>query len=174
MKTRAYGVSEGFFELFGLPMTLGGFAKAPPSPNPAHHRRVLSHLAGHVRRGDRTSIGKTDALRRNHDHGCRRRAARLRYAAWRQLLVPDPARSAGRQPQLRRLHAGEARARPIERARSEMAAVMASVGARLSRRAAAQRASTWSARSSSRSSASWARFSSSCCRRPACCWCSRA
>src|SRR4030095_8644927 len=31
-KTRAYAVSEGFFELFGLPMTLGGL-RSPPSKN---------------------------------------------------------------------------------------------------------------------------------------------
>jgi len=38
-RARVYGVSEGFFELFGLPMTLGGFTHdhfvppAPPPPN---------------------------------------------------------------------------------------------------------------------------------------------
>ena len=35
---RIYGVTEGFFELFGLPMTLGGFTHqnfAPPAPPPA-------------------------------------------------------------------------------------------------------------------------------------------
>jgi putative ABC transport system permease protein len=38
-RIKIYGVSEGFFELFGLPMTLGGFvhenfvAAAPPAPN---------------------------------------------------------------------------------------------------------------------------------------------
>src|SRR5688500_19837301 len=31
VKTRAYGVSEGFFELFGLPVTMGGFSGAPPT-----------------------------------------------------------------------------------------------------------------------------------------------
>jgi predicted permease len=33
LKTVAFAVSEGFFEVFGLPMTVGGFAKGPPSPN---------------------------------------------------------------------------------------------------------------------------------------------
>jgi predicted permease len=33
LKTVAYAVSEGFFDLFGLPMTLGGFPKQPPAPN---------------------------------------------------------------------------------------------------------------------------------------------
>ena len=36
---RVYGVSEGFFELFGLPMTLGGFTHehfVPPAPPPAN------------------------------------------------------------------------------------------------------------------------------------------
>jgi putative ABC transport system permease protein len=33
LKTVAYGVSEGFFDVFGLPLTMGGFSKAPPSPN---------------------------------------------------------------------------------------------------------------------------------------------
>src|SRR6476646_1627605 len=37
---KVYGVTEGFFELFGLPMTLGGFthqnfAPPPPRPQPA-------------------------------------------------------------------------------------------------------------------------------------------
>ena len=33
LKTVAYAVSEGFFDVFGLPMTLGGFSKGPPPPN---------------------------------------------------------------------------------------------------------------------------------------------
>src|SRR5262245_7027320 len=32
-KTRAYAVSEGFFELFGLPLTLGAVSKSSPGPN---------------------------------------------------------------------------------------------------------------------------------------------
>src|SRR6266704_396877 len=33
LKTVAYAVSEGFFDLFGLPMTLDGFPKQPLAPN---------------------------------------------------------------------------------------------------------------------------------------------
>ena len=33
LKTVAYAVSEGFFDVFGLPMTLGGFSKGPLPPN---------------------------------------------------------------------------------------------------------------------------------------------
>lgn len=33
LKTVAYAVSEGFFDIFGLPMTLGGFPQQPASPN---------------------------------------------------------------------------------------------------------------------------------------------
>lgn len=42
VKTRAYAVSEGFFELFGLPLTLGGFANAP-LPNNAPPTVVVSY-----------------------------------------------------------------------------------------------------------------------------------
>src|SRR5262245_18092542 len=33
LKTVAYAVSPGFFDVFGLPMTLGGLSNAPPAPN---------------------------------------------------------------------------------------------------------------------------------------------
>src|SRR5688572_11687739 len=33
VKTRGYAVTDGFFEIFGLPMTIGGVAPAPPAPD---------------------------------------------------------------------------------------------------------------------------------------------
>ena len=51
IKTRGYVVTEGFFDLFGLPMTLGALTMTTPSPNsPPSVVDLLSHLAGHVRR----------------------------------------------------------------------------------------------------------------------------
>ena len=119
---KVYGVTEGFFELFGLPMTLGGFThehfvaarrrrrpSAPPGPRaaPPRGRHLVSRLAGPLprRSGDRR---QADPVRRSRDDDCRRRAARLRHAARRRLLVQPAARQGRHQPLLRRLHAAEA------------------------------------------------------------------
>ena len=84
---KVYGVTEGFFELFGLPMTLGGFAHenfvppAPPPPNtqpapgpPPRRRDLLSRLAGSLprRSGHRR---QADPLRGGRDDDRRRGAA---------------------------------------------------------------------------------------------------
>lgn len=45
MKTRVYGVSEGFFELFGLPMTLGGLTPDSYVDNGPPTRVVISRRA---------------------------------------------------------------------------------------------------------------------------------
>ncbi len=103
---KIYGVSEGFFELFGLPMTLGGFthqhfvppgaassATRRPAPGRAACRRdLVSRLAGSVprRSGDCRQV---DPLRRGRDHDRRRGAARFRHAARRRLLVQPAARA---------------------------------------------------------------------------------
>ena len=71
-----YGVTDGFFELFGLPMTLGGFTHqnfvpppqppqapaggppAPPAPPPAPRRRdLVSRVEGPLSGGSRDSSG---------------------------------------------------------------------------------------------------------------------
>jgi putative ABC transport system permease protein len=127
VKTRAYGVSEGFFDLFGLPMTLGGFAQAPPSPDTPPTIVVSYRIWQDMFGGAPDVIGKT-----------------LRFAeitttvagvAPRDFETPPGANfwfQIGLDPQgvnhnfegFMRLKPGT----PIERARSEMAAVMASVG----------------------------------------------
>ena len=57
LKTRAYAVSEGFFELFGLPMTLGGFSKQP-APN-APPTVVISYpMWQELYGGDPAVVGK--------------------------------------------------------------------------------------------------------------------
>ena len=67
---KIYGVTEGFFELFGLPMTLGGFTPqnfvrpAPPAPNTppvpgAPPVVVISHRVWQdLYRGDQAIVGK--------------------------------------------------------------------------------------------------------------------
>lgn len=59
VKTRAYAVSEGFFELFGLPMTLGAFSNAPlgndAPPTIVISYRIWQDMFG----GDPNVIGKS-------------------------------------------------------------------------------------------------------------------
>ena len=58
LKTRAYGVSEGFFELFGLPMTLGSLSNAPPSQNAPPTVVVSYRIWQDLFGGDPAVIGK--------------------------------------------------------------------------------------------------------------------
>ncbi len=58
VKTRAYGVSEGFFEVFGLPMTLGGFSKAAPAENTPPTVVVSHRIWQDLYGGDPAVIGK--------------------------------------------------------------------------------------------------------------------
>ena len=59
VKTRAYGVSEGFFELFGLPMTLGGFSGKPPAPNEPPTIVVSYRIWQDMFGGAQDIVGKT-------------------------------------------------------------------------------------------------------------------
>jgi len=66
----AYGVSEGFFELFGLPMTMGGFShddftpiqppppNAPPQPGPVPTVVISTRLWKRLYNSDPAVIGK--------------------------------------------------------------------------------------------------------------------
>ena len=67
---KVYAVSEGFFELFGLPMTVGGFAhddfvpiqppppNAPPQPGPLPAVVISTRLWKQLYNGDRAVVGK--------------------------------------------------------------------------------------------------------------------
>src|SRR6476469_4395727 len=67
---RVYGVTEGFFELFGLPMTLGGFAhdhfvpppppppNAPPGPGTPPLVVISNRVWQDLYRGDPAIVGK--------------------------------------------------------------------------------------------------------------------
>src|SRR5262245_16572382 len=56
-KTRAYAVSDGFFELFGLPMTLGGMG-SPPSRNAPPTVVVSYRMWQELYGGDSAVVGK--------------------------------------------------------------------------------------------------------------------
>jgi putative ABC transport system permease protein len=58
LKTRAYAVSEGFFELFGLPLTLGGFPKEVPTGNAPPSVVVSYRTWQDMYGGDPTVVGK--------------------------------------------------------------------------------------------------------------------
>jgi predicted permease len=67
---QAFAVSEGFFELFGLPMTVGGFAhddftpfqppsaNAPPQPGPLPRLVISTRVWKQLYNGDRAVVGK--------------------------------------------------------------------------------------------------------------------
>jgi putative ABC transport system permease protein len=126
LKTRAYGVSEGFFELFGLPMTLGGFGSAPPAEN-APPTVVLSHrIWQDLYGGDPAVVGKplrfaeiTTAV-----GGVAPRDFDTPHGAnfWFQIPL-DPKGVNHSFEGFMRVEPGTT----IERARSELAGVMASV-----------------------------------------------
>ena len=58
VKTRAYCVSEGFFELFGLPMTLGGFSNAPTHGNTPPTVIISYRIWQDMFGGDPAVVGK--------------------------------------------------------------------------------------------------------------------
>ena len=128
VKTRAYGVSEGFFELFGLPLTLGGFSTAPLTDEHAADRHdLVSHLAGHVRRRSGGRSARRSALPRSRTTvaGVAPRDFDTPPGANFWFLTPlDPQGVNHSFEGFMRLKPGAT----IERARSEMTAVMASVG----------------------------------------------
>jgi putative ABC transport system permease protein len=127
VKTRAYGVSEGFFELFGLPMTLGGFSSTPLSndspPTIVVSYRIWQDLFG----GDPGVVGKTVRFAEvtTTVAGVAPRDFDTPPGAnfWFQIPL-DPRGVNHNFEGFMRLKPGAT----IERARSEMAAVMASVG----------------------------------------------
>ena len=58
LKTRAYAVSEGFFPLFGLPMTLGGVTNEPPPRNAPPPVVVSYRMWQELYGGDPAVVGK--------------------------------------------------------------------------------------------------------------------
>ncbi len=127
VKTRAYGVSEGFFELFGLPMSLGGFASGPP-PNNAPPTIVVSYRIWQDMFGGAADVvGKAVRFAEV--------TAIISGVAPRDFDTPPGANFWFQIPLdprgVNHSFEGFMRLKPgttIERARSEMASVMASVG----------------------------------------------
>jgi putative ABC transport system permease protein len=127
VKTRAYGVSEGFFELFGLPMTLGGFSNAPPAQN-APPSIVVSHRVWQDMYGGAADVvGKTVRFAEV--------TALVSGVAPRDFDTPPGANFWFQIPLdpkgVNHSFEGFMRLKPgtnLARARSEMASVMASVG----------------------------------------------
>ncbi len=126
VKTRAYAVSEGFFDLFGLPMTLGGFAKEPPANNAPPAVVVSYRMWQDLYGGDPAVVGK--AIRFAEI------ATTVAGVAPRDFDTPHGANfwfQIPLDPQgVNHSFEGFMRVKPgttIERARSEMGGVMASV-----------------------------------------------
>src|SRR5688572_29803279 len=127
VKTRAFGVSEGFFELFGLPMTLGGFASGPPANN-APPTIVVSYRVWQDMFGGTPDVIGRRVLFRSV-------TAIVSGVAPRDFDTPPGANFWFQIPLdpkgINHSFEGFMRLKPgtnIERARSEMASVMASVG----------------------------------------------
>ena len=127
VKTRAYAVSEGFFELFGLPMTLGGFASAPPANNAPPPIVVSYRIWQDMFGGTPDVIGKPVRFAEV--------TALVAGVAPRDFDTPPGANFWLQFPLdpkgVNHSFEGFMRLKPgtnIERARSEMASVMASVG----------------------------------------------
>jgi predicted permease len=59
VKTRAYAVSDGFFELFGLPMAIGGVTNTPPANNTPPTVIVSYGIWQNMFGGDPAVVGKT-------------------------------------------------------------------------------------------------------------------
>jgi predicted permease len=127
VKTRAYAVSEGFFELFGIPMTIGGVASTPPSNNAPPTVIVSYRIWQNMFGGDRAVVGKTIRFAEitTTVAGVAPRDFDTPHGAdfWFQIPL-DPQGVNHSFEGFMRLKPGTT----IERARSEMAGVMASVG----------------------------------------------
>jgi putative ABC transport system permease protein len=126
VKTRAYAVSEGFFDLFGLPMTLGGFAKEPPANNAPPAVVVSYRMWQDLYGGDPAVVGKAIRFAEitTTVAGVAPRDFDTPHGAnfWFQIPL-DP-------QGVNHSFEGFMRVKPgttIERARSEMGGVMASV-----------------------------------------------
>lgn len=127
VKTRAFGVSEGFFELFGLPMTLGGFASGPPADNAPPTIVVSYRIWQDMFGGASDVIGKSVRFAEV--------TALVSGVAPRDFDTPPGANFWFQIPLdpkgVNHSFEGFMRLKPgttLERARSEMAGVMASVG----------------------------------------------
>jgi predicted permease len=127
VRTRAYGVSEGFFDLFGLPMTSGGFAPRAPAgdapPTIVVSYRIWRDMFG----GDPAVIGKSVKFTEV--------TASIVGVAPRDFDTPAGANFWFQIPLdprgVNHSFEGFMRLKPgttLERARAEMATVMASVG----------------------------------------------
>jgi putative ABC transport system permease protein len=125
LKTRAYAVSEGFFELFGLPMTLGGFPKQQ-TPNTPPTVVISYRMWQDLYGGDPAVVGKPIRFAEitTSVAGVAPRDFDTPHGAnfWFQLPL-NPQGVAHNFEGFMRLEPGTT----IERARSEMAGVMASV-----------------------------------------------
>ena len=126
LKTRAYAVSDGFFELFGLPMTLGGVPKDAPTGNAPPSVIVSYRMWQDLYGGDPAVVGK--AIRFAEI------TTTVAGVAPREFDTPHDANfwfQIRLDPQgVNHSFEGFMRVKPgttIERARSEMEAVMASV-----------------------------------------------
>jgi putative ABC transport system permease protein len=127
VRTRAYAVSEGFFELFGLPMTLGGFAAAAPIGNAPPSIVVSYRIWQDMFGGDPAVLGQHVRFAEV--------TAPIVGVAPRQFDTPPGANFWFQVPLdprgVNHSFEGFMRLKPgttLERARSEMATVMASVG----------------------------------------------
>jgi putative ABC transport system permease protein len=126
LKTKAYAVSEGFFEVFGLPMTLGGFTKGAPPPNTPPTVVVSSRMWQDLYGGDPAVVGKPIRFAEitTTVAGVAPREFDTPHGAnfWFQIPL-DPKGVGHNLEGFMRLKPGTT----IDRARSEMAGVMASV-----------------------------------------------
>ena len=107
----AHGVSDGFFELFGLPNTLGrGFVAEHYQANAPSPAVVISHrLWREVFNSDPAIVGKPLRLAEGSPTIVGVAARRSRRAAGNRPLVHDALRSQQRGAQLRWIHARAAR-----------------------------------------------------------------
>jgi putative ABC transport system permease protein len=125
MKTTAHGVSEGFFELFGLPMTLGG-SGTPPSQNAPPTVVISYRMWQDLFGGDPAVVGKPVRFAEitTSVAGVAPKDFDTPHGAHFWFQIPlDPKGVNHSFEGFIRLKPGTS----IERARSEMAGVMASV-----------------------------------------------
>jgi putative ABC transport system permease protein len=133
---QVYGVTEGFFELFGLPMTVGGFAhddfvpfeppppNAPPQPGPLPAVVISTRLWKQFYNSDPAVVGKPIHFAEFNStiSGVAPRDFDIPHAAdiWLAQRTPPTDVNHGQEGFVRLRHGTT-----IERANSEMATVMA-------------------------------------------------
>ena len=134
-QVKVYGVTEGFFELFGLPMTRGGFAhddftpiplpppNAPPQQGPLPRTVISTRLWKQVYNGDPAVVGKPIHFAEftSTVAGVAPRDFDIPHAAdiWLAQRTPSTDVNHGQEGFVRLRHGTT-----IERAKSEMATVM--------------------------------------------------